>query len=59
MRKLGVYFQYDDRLALFWLRNNLVKLYTGNFDRLLGVLDSLTLLRTQGKEPAHKDGKYL
>jgi hypothetical protein len=60
LRKLDIYFQYDDRLNTFWLRTNLVKLYPGsNFDRLLRVLDSLTLLRTEGKEPRHENGKYL
>lgn len=59
LRKLGVHFQYDDRMALFWLRNNIPKLYTGNLDRLLDILDRLVVLRTKGLEPKHENGRYI
>jgi hypothetical protein len=59
LRKLGVYFQYDDRLALFWLRHNIGKLYGGDHTRLIDTIDSLVDLRAEGLEPKHEGGKYI
>ena len=60
MRKLGAWFQYDDRLSLFWLRNNIGTFYgSANLDRVITTLDRMVELRKEGKEPKHENGKYI
>jgi hypothetical protein len=58
LKKLGVHFKYEDRLALFFLRTNLTKLYGGDQTKLLSMLDQLVEMRKNGLEPPHKDGAY-
>ena len=58
LREIGVYYAYDDRLALFWLRVNIPRLYKVS-DDLVRTLDELTELRKKGLEPAHENGKYV
>jgi hypothetical protein len=57
LRELGVYYEYDSRLAVFWLRHNVPKLYPGASD-ILPLLDALVRMRNDGLEPPSVNGKY-
>jgi hypothetical protein len=58
LREIGVYYAYDDRLALFWLRQNIPRLF-GQKPEIISLLDELVRIRTEGNEPFHdENGKY-
>ncbi len=58
LRKIGVWYAYDSRLALFWLRNNVPKLYEGTAS-VLPILDELVRMRVDGLEPTSVGGQYV
>lgn len=56
LRERGIYYHYKDRLELAWLKHHLKKIPGGELTLLI---NDLITLRIQGKEPEHKDGRYV
>jgi hypothetical protein len=60
LRELGIWFEYDERIASFWLCNNLKYVAPSGVDitNVIKDLNALTIMRRDGKEPPHENGKY-
>lgn len=62
LRSMGIHYQVNDRLDLFWLRVKLIKLARpeemNKLESAIGLIDSMVEFRRNGLEPPHKYGKY-
>lgn len=61
LREKGVYFSYNSRIALFWLRGALPGLEPDRewLKETIVMMDTLTKMRTEGSEPPHVNGEYV
>jgi hypothetical protein len=67
LRVIGVVYPYNTRLDLFWLRVHIPKVFSKTPDGELAEIlkdimnlgQMLVELRRDGKEPEHKDGRYV
>ncbi len=59
LRELGIWYEFDERIAAAWLRHNLHKVTNSPTGPTIKLLDQLVTMRREGKEPPHKNGKYI